>query len=199
MQFLGNIKLTVFFLALVVIVGGCSGGGSSNSKNSDNSVAQIQVNVKTDEVVLDDSKEYNLVSNSGSASYKSSDNNASSQNIDSNTSSSDVIMLLAPADQPVLLARKYSDDTEVDLSLDSTAEMLVLYQPRFTREPSNNPKELSNRIRTNPLFNDLKQSIKTAIDRGSPCPLDPGCNYEAASIASDLADSLNIDDLYLEN
>lgn len=200
------IKSKLFFIGAMIIgliFSGCSGGGGS-SKNKEVDTDKVEtvvtaLKIDTKDIVLDKSDEYSLVSNSESVNYSAVDDNTTDENISTQKDRGDVIMLLTKTEQPVLMARKYQDSTNVDISLDSTAEMLVLYQPRFNRSASNDPQELSRRIRNSSQFGDLKLAIKKAIDRGSPCPLDPGCNYQASVLSAEIADSLQIDDLYKEN
>ncbi len=121
---------------------------------------------------------------------------ATSQKIELNKEFSDVIALVDDGGEPVLLARKFSGDISVDLSLASTAEVMVLTSPHFTGRASTDPKELSRRIRSHSGFQGLMDSIESAITSGNPCPVSPACNSYSARLSMKLADDLDINDLY---
>jgi len=84
---------------------------------------------------------------------------------------------------------------KAELSLDSSAEVFVLYSPKFQGIKDSNQVELSKRIRNNKDFSKLKKAIKNEINNGNPCPLDPVCNFKARDIALKIANEIKIDDL----
>jgi len=68
--------------------------------------------------------------------------------------------------------------------------------PRFIGTSSNNPKELSKRIRNHKDFLELKNELAHEIITGNPCPMNPKCNGYVMDLALDLAYTVKIDDLY---
>ena len=99
---------------------------------------------------------------------------------------------------PVLLGRTQPGQTQADISLASTAEMLVVARLGFAGIEVSNQTLLGQRIRQHALFADLLAAIKTAISRGSPCPLKPECNLLAAQIVEEMVDSLNLSGLLVQ-
>lgn len=73
----------------------------------------------------------------------------------------------------------------------------MLATPRFNGVQTTDPIELSRRIKLHPLFSDLIEKIKRAIETENPCPLNPTCNYQAAELSGKIANDLDIDDLYI--
>ena len=96
----------------------------------------------------------------------------------------------------ILSGRKYSGDSSVDLSLESSAVVMVLMQPRFLGTSSIKPKELEKRIKAHNNFQELTNAIEIDVNNESPCPIDPVCNSEAGSLADEIATEIKIKDLF---
>jgi hypothetical protein len=123
--------------------------------------------------------------------------NATSLKIEGDIGLSDAVALMDENDTVILIGRKFAGDTTVDVSLKSSAYMMVLMHPDFAGRESNDPKELQRRIQAHPLFNTLVEEIKIAINEGHPNPLDPIGNYKAFNIVEEIMVDLKIDDLYV--
>lgn len=147
------------------------------------------VDLNTSDLNINSLSGYTLSSSNTQVSAGNSDLNLSKD-------TQDVVALVDEVGQPVLLGRKYKGEGKVDVSLASTAEMFVLYAPRFNGVQVSDAKELSTRIRDHQDFPKLVDAVKYAIDTENPCPLDPICNYQAKELALGIADALDIDDLY---
>ncbi|WP_295421695.1 hypothetical protein [Sulfurovum sp.] len=149
------------------------------------------VDLNTSEVNINSLIGYTLSSSNTEVSAEDSDLNLSKE-------MQDVVALVDEVGQPVLIGRKYEGEEKVDVSLASSAEMFVLYAPRFNGVQALDAKELSSRIRDHQDFPKLVDAVKYAIDTENPCPLDPICNYQAKELALGIADALELDDLYQE-
>jgi len=184
-----------FAMALVVIgLSACGGGSASSSDTPDRTSVQDEdtadkVQIKIDDIgiSLDD-----MVVSNGSVSR------TLQEDLDLNISKEeqDVVGVFNDQHNPVLLSRKYPGDTSVEISLESSAEVFVLYHPKFNGVESNDPKELSRRIRSHEKFQDLVSQLKHEIESKNPCPLDPVCSPKAKYIAIGIAEDLQVADLY---
>jgi hypothetical protein len=98
----------------------------------------------------------------------------------------------------ILLGRKFKWDSTAEISLDTTAEILLLRTSYFFWIKINDDKELSKRIRSNKYFEEFKNELKESIENWSSCPIDFNCNKWALVVASKINGSLNIKDLIKE-
>ena len=108
---------------------------------------------------------------------------------------STVISAVNELNEPVLVARKSSNEVNVEVSLESTAELFTMRTRYFYGLDINNTDELGRRIRANSQFPKLVTALKESIEGGSPCPLDHECSYYASTIANNIAQDINISDL----
>ena len=176
----------------IMIVSGC--GSSDDSKKTDdkpkntdtNKISDIKLNTK--DLTLKNIENYTIVTSDKSTSVKEN-------NITLEKNKKDLIALVDDAGIPILFGRKYPGEEKAELSLDSSAEVFVLYSPKFQGIKDSNQVELSKRIRNHKDFSKLKETIKNEINNGNPCPLDPVCNFKARDIALKIANEIKIDDL----
>ena len=169
--------------AAVVVLTACGGGS--------NDYAAIQkVKLDINDLNIKGLSEYTLVNSSS----KTRADNTSRLDIEKNKR--DIVVLMDKGGEPILMGRKFSGDTDVVVSLASSAEIFVLYHPRFNGVSVKDPKKLSNAIRSNKKFPQLMKAIKKAINNDNPSPMNPTCNFEARDIAIEIANDLNIDELY---
>lgn len=182
--------LIIASLALILI--SCENNSQSTNISSEPTSVTVNFDAQNELGISDEELDDYTITSSTSSSP------ASARELEIETHRQDVISLSNESGQPLLMGRKFSGDQEVEVSIDSSAEMFVLMTPRFNGVQATDPKELSKRIRQHESFSSLTKAIKHAIDSKNPCPLSPGCNYISADIAIELADGLNIDDLYEE-
>ncbi|PID44544.1 MAG: hypothetical protein CSB47_11085 [Proteobacteria bacterium] len=182
-------SLILLLTAIPFFLASCTKDDSSVTTHSSEKTKVIISDAE--KIGLDTSKlESYIIRSSGD------DIQATEESISVESGSSDVIALIDDGEQPVLVARKFEGDSVVNLSLASTAEMMVLFNPHFSGRKSSNPKELSRRIRSHEDFRKLEESIAIAITTGNPCPISPRCNAYSARIALKIAGSIVIEDLY---
>lgn len=174
----------------VVILSGCGGGDSSKDNRSEDNQPEVKVNIVLDDINITNLDGYTL------ASSENEVNAGDSTLLALEKEEKDVVALMDNGGVPVLMGRKFSGDSDVAISLASSAEIFVLATPRFNGVQTTDPRELSKRIKAHTLFSDLIKKIKRAIQTENPCPLNPTCNYQAAEIAGIIANDLEIDDLY---
>ena len=193
MQFYKKFLRLILVLSIgIFVLSGC--GSSDDSKKTDdkpkntdtNKISDIKLNTK--DLTLKNIDSYTIVTSNKSTSVK--DNNITLEK-----NKKDLIALVDDAGIPILFGRKYPGKEKAELSLDSSAEVFVLYSPKFQGIKDSNQVELSKRIRNNKDFSKLKKAIKNEINNGNPCPLDPVCNFKARDIALEIANEIKIDDL----
>ena len=183
-----RMKIMQWLLAgfMLIVLTACGGGGTKqntlNHKKNNVKVNLEQLNIDTN----------NLIVSNGSVSKPFS------KNLDLNISKEDkgAIGLFNKENKPLLLGRKIAGEENIEISLESSAEIFVLFHPMFNGMESSNPKELSKRIRSHKKFPDLVSQLKYEIENKNPCPLDPICSPKARDIAIEIAEDLNITDLY---
>jgi hypothetical protein len=189
-----EMKMKFFRLFLVglaiLLLTACGGGGSTTDSHEKETINSNKKNIKVniDDLKVDTTK---LLISSGSKSKPYS--SETDLNI---TKERKAVIGVFKDNQPILLGRKIVGEDSVEVSLESSAEIFVLYHPRFNGVESNNPKELSHRIRTHKKFKKLVNQLKEEIEGKNPCPMDPICSPKVKYIAFDIADDLNISDLY---
>jgi hypothetical protein len=168
----------------ISVLTACGGGSTSNeteARHNDVKVDLSGLNIETS----------NLTVSTGEVSK------LFNEKLDFNlTKTQKAIVGVFKDNQPVLLGRKIAGENKVEVSLESSAEIFVLYHPRFNGVESNNQKELSHRIRSNQKFNDLVGQLQKEINNGNPCPMSPVCSPKVAVLAFEIAEDLNISDLY---
>ena len=176
---------------IAIILSACGGGDTEigTGQNSSTKSPEVTVQAVVDELSVD--KTTLKVSN-GIVSVPLEDS------IDLNLTKEDSgpVGVFNEANNPILLGRKLSGDDSVEISLESSAEVFVLYHPIFNGTQSSDPKELSRRIRSHSSFDELVQALKYEIDHGNPCPLNPVCSPKVADIAIDIAETISTDGLY---
>lgn len=181
---------TLFFVLPLLFVSACS---------NDNKTTISEETADSTKVVIQNLEDLNL-SQEKLQTYiirsSADDKPATENDIGISSDSSDVVALIDDGEEPVLLSRKFANDDSVTLSLASTAEMMVLFNPQFSGRESSDPRELSNRIRTHEDFGKLEESIKIAITSENPCPIAPRCNAYSARMAAKIASEIEIEDLY---
>jgi hypothetical protein len=189
----------ISIITLSLVLTACGGGGGSSDTpsvtntgggdgNTGGTETETAVKLDTKDLNVTDLSEYTITSRSEVIK---------ADEVKSLLLKKDVISLIDEFDTPILMGIKYKGDTEVDISMTSTAEMIVLKSPRFIGTEPNNPKELSNRIRNHKNFMKLKDRLEFSINKvKNPCPLSFKCNGYVFELANTLAYDLNIDDLY---
>lgn len=151
-----------------------------------------KVNLDLEKVAIDDISKYSV------STYNNGEVNAKEvAKLNLKKDEKDVIALVDEFDNAILMSIKYEGDDEVDISMESSAEVIVLKSPRFIGAESNNPKELSNRIRRHKDFKKLVEKLEYSISvRKITSPLSYRSNGYVFSLANDLAYNLNVDDLF---
>lgn len=178
------IPILIFLVGALTACGG--GGGQPASNNTSNAtVNTVDVNIdigggeyslvteKTAEVVLD----------------------GSNVTIDAPMNEKELVMMADKTGEPILLALKHSGDDAVEVSVESSAEVFVLMNPRFFGVEFTDMKELSTRIRSHTEFPFLVTELKNQIESNSPCPMDPNCSFVASISADTIAVETIITDL----
>ena len=200
MQFYKKFLRLILVLSIgIFILSGCGGGSTGNGKkdggNNGNGVSNSNPNKKTS---IDlNTKSLNIKNlNNYKITTRNKATSVKDNNITFKKNERAVVALVNDTDIPILFGIKYPGKEKAELSLDSSAEVFVLYSPIFNGTQSSNPIELSKRIRNHKDFPKLKDAIKKAINNGNPCPLDPICNYQAKNIALRISNEIKIDDLY---
>jgi len=191
------IRYAVVSASLLVLT--ACGGGSTSQKNSAQQVPSVS-SIQTGQaetyihLVLDElkiSKKELSVSNGITSS-------PISENIDLNISKKEeaIIGVFNQSGQPILMGKKGAGESKVDISLESSAEIFVLYHPLFNGLEITDIKTLSDRIRSHKKFQDLVNLLKNEIESSNPCPMDPVCSPKVREIAIGIAEDLNLSDLH---
>lgn len=107
----------------------------------------------------------------------------------------DVVSLTNKFGTPLLMGRKLAGEDNVEINLDSTAEMLVLSTAKFMGTDIQNKKELSKRIRSHKTFEKVKKRILFSITHDQTCPLSFSCNRFLADYVTEVANDIIIEDL----
>jgi len=183
------LKITFFFIIIVGVFGLFwflkTTVKDGNSKKS----FETKIILDTKELNVSNFSTYKVLTSSGEVPITSSILYLSNEE-------SDIVTVVNEIDRPILMGRKFKGDTNIELSLKSSAYMMVLMHPIFNGKISDNPKELQRRIQEHPKFYLIILKIKMAINKGSLDPLDPIMNYDAFNIVEELVSTLKIDDLY---
>ena len=191
---MNKFKTTSLFL-FTLLLASCGGGGGDGSDsptdtgNPDTTTDKTIVKLDVSEVPITDLSQYKLSSKHGEVDADGD------KQVVLNKDEKDIVSLVDDFGTPFLMGRKYIGDTEAEVSLDSTAEMLVLSTAKFSGTEITNTKELSKRIRDHSSFERLKQRVSRKIESGSVCPLSFSCNLRAADLAVEIANDTNIEDL----
>jgi len=176
-------------LILTLLLSSCDNTNPSGVTIKDENTTIITIDKEGLNISNDDFESYSLISTDQSVK-------ATTGEIALKKEERGVIALVDKVGQPILMARKFIGEDNVEVSISSSAEMFILTAPRFTGVETNDTKELSRRIQAHPSFPLLKEKILNAILNDNPCPLNPTCNYLAAEVSVEIADGLEIDDLY---
>jgi hypothetical protein len=201
-----GILKSFIIISLMLLLTSCGGGGSgsdtttptttnpetntTDTPNDNIASTKAIINLDVEDTNITNLEEYTIVTDNQEVKA----NEVSTLSLEKDTK--DVITLVDEFDEPILMGVKYGGDTEIDISMESTAEMIVLRSPRFIGTEPNNPKELSNRIRNHKDFEELVTELDGQIKIENPCPLSRKCNSYVFRIANNLANDLELDDLY---
>jgi hypothetical protein len=192
-----NIILLLCFSLFIFV--GCQKNDDSSSSNpnnngNNNTETKVQTTISIDvgDTGLDLNDDDYLVGGEG---YETKAGN--SVTLTGILEKTAVISVVSLKNEKIILEGiRYPGETNVEISLDSSAVMFVLTRPEFFGTKSTKPKELTKRIMSHPRFKELSTLIGEKIAEGSICPLDPGCNYPAQKISTQIAEEIDVSDLY---
>ncbi|MGL6026287.1 MAG: hypothetical protein ACRC0U_04185 [Vibrio sp.] len=97
--------------------------------------------------------------------------------------------------EPLLMGLKPANQSNVEVTLESSAVVFVLRSNQFYGANFNDRAELSRRIEAHDKFPQLVSELGEQLKNGNPCPMDSSCSAVAAIIAERIASSLSVDDL----
>jgi hypothetical protein len=205
--------VSITFLALFLTA--CGGGGSgndttptntndtntsnetdtndSNETNTSSAPVDVKIAVATQSLNLNfDENKYMLVAGDESVEF-SSGNTTKTLNLE--PKDVEIVALTKEDGTPVLMSYDNTKDEEVDLSIESSADVFVMRSPRFYGVQISNMEELSKRIRAHERYPEVVEAIEWKLSIDSPCPMDGACNTTATRISEIIAQDLEFSDL----
>lgn len=103
-------------------------------------------------------------------------------------------MALAKRDgTPLLMTFMGTDNGEIELSIETSADAFTMRSPRFFGVTITDKAELSRRIRAHSVYPDLLRAIRRKIGTSTQCPMSQACNASAARYSEQIAQDLDLD------
>lgn len=100
-----------------------------------------------------------------------------------------VVVLASEDGEPILMNFTASGSTEVELSVETSADAFVLRSPRFFGLKVTDSETLLSRIHIHEDYSSLVAAIEDALEY-SLCPMDQACNPTAARISESIAQDI---------
>jgi len=97
--------------------------------------------------------------------------------------------------EPILYTLAKKDDTQIDITIESTAVVFTIKTSRFFGLKITDYNTLSKRIKSHIKFSKLISELKYYINTSSPCPTNHACNLVASNIAMEIANEIKISDI----
>lgn len=101
------------------------------------------------------------------------------------------LAVLSKDGEPIMLSVLNTNDEDLDISIESSADVFVFRSSRFYGLEIGDLEPLKEEIRNHENYNKLVEELKFQIET-SPCPMDASCSQKATLIADEIASSINI-------
>ena len=185
-----NSKKIIMVGLMSILLTACGGGGGGTTTVvPDNTKTEVKLDVEDLNIKLDE--EYSIVTENTSVPFSTS----TLTSIEVNKEDVTPVILSNKYGEPILYTLAKKDDTQIDITIESTAVVFTIKTSRFFGLKITDYNTLSKRIKSHIKFSKLISELKYYINTSSPCPTNHACNLVASNIAMEIANEIKISDI----
>ena len=184
-----NSKKIIMVGFMSIVLSACGGGGGTTTVVPDNTKTEVKLDVEDLNIKLDE--EYTIVTENTSTPFSTS----TPVSIEVNKEGVTPVILSNKYGEPILYTLAKKDDTQIDITIESTAVVFTIKTSRFFGLKITDYNTLSKRIKSHIKFSKLISELKYYINTSSPCPTNHACNLVASDVAMEIASEIKISDI----